>query len=318
MSTIQPGVVRPDDAQFADINFAHRHPCTFVDWPAEPFPSPLRLAVIDEPADGEQRGTFLLLHGEPTWSALYEQWIAPLREQGFRCIAVDLPGFGRSDKPIDDAWYSYERHVSAVAHVIDTLDLTNIHLVVQDWAGPIGLRQLVDQPWRFARTFVFNTWLHHDGYEYGDGVRRWRSMATDPARLGGDMPTGRIVAGTMRRPHHDRAVIEAVFNAPFTSTADKAGARAFPTMLPFAQPERAGASQQQRCYDRLRLEPPCPIHFAFGDADPVFPYEQGEAWAALVPGATIDRVGGASHFVQADAPEDCLEIVLRRLSQPSQ
>ena len=236
-----------------------------------------------------------------------------LLEAGFRCVALDLPGFGRSDKPTDDDWYTYERHVAAVRHVIDTLDLDRIHVVVQDWAGPIGLRQMVDQPERFARAFVFNTWLHHDGHRYSDGVRLWRSLALDPDRLGGDMPTGRIVAGTMRRPGHDSDALSAMYDAPFTSVVDKAGARAFPTMLPFAQPERGGAAQQQRCFEALRDAPPCPIHFAFGDADPVFPYSAGEAWAAVVPGATIDRIPNAGHFVQADAPDDCLDVVRRRL-----
>ncbi len=317
------GVVRPTEEQFADVEFARRHPCRHLDWAVEPFEAPLRLAVIDEPAvapanglaDGAPNGVFLLLHGEPSWSALYEQWIPALCAAGYRCVAVDLPGFGRSDKPTDDTWYRYERHVAAVAHVIDTLDLRDIHLVVQDWAGPIGLRQLVDRPERFARTFVFNTWLHHDGHHYGDGVRRWRAMAIDPDRFGDDMPTGRIVAGTMRRPGHDLAALTAVYDAPFGSREAKAGARAFPTMLPFAEPERGGASEQARCHAALCAAPPCPMHLAFGDADPVFPYEQGEVWAAQIPGATIDRIPGAGHFVQADAPQDCLEVIWRRLGR---
>lgn len=317
MSGVPAEAIRPRSEQFAGIAFAREHPCSYLDWHTEPFTIPLRLAIVDEAPAGVSRGTFLLLHGEPTWSALYERWIPTLRSQGFRCVAVDLPGFGRSDKPTTEAWYSYARHVAALAHVIDSLDLSDIHLVVQDWAGPIGLRQLVDQPERFTRAFVLNTWLHHDGHHYGAGLRRWRAMATDSSRLGGDMPTGRIVAGTLRRPGHVQSEIEGTFNAPFAAPIDKAGARAFPLMLPFAEPERGGAAEQQRCYDALRTAPPCPIHFAFGDADPVFPFEQGETWASVIPGATIDRIPGAGHFVQADAPEECLEVVLRRLAEPA-
>lgn len=149
------GVISPAPDRFADIAFAAAHPCRTVEWRVEPFVEPLRLAVIDEPPQGSGHGVFLLLHGEPSWSALYERWIPALRESGYRCVAVDLPGFGRSDKPTDDDWYTYERHVEAVRHVIEVLDLERIHLVVQDWAGPIGLRQLVDQPGRFVRAFVF-------------------------------------------------------------------------------------------------------------------------------------------------------------------
>lgn len=306
-------IVRPTDDQFADVPFAQRYTPSYVHHRFDDLDEPVRLAVVDEPAQGEQRGTFLLLHGEPSWGALYEHWIPELTALGYRCVAPDLVGFGRSDKVTVDEWYRYERHVEAIRSVIEQLDLHDVHLVVQDWAGPIGLRQLVDLPERFARTFVFNTWLHHDGYEYSEGVRRWREMALDPTRLGGDMPTGFIVSATMRRPDHDSAAMKHVYDAPFTTFESKAGARAFPTMLPFADPERAGADQHQRCWDALTSAPPCPIHVAFGDADPVFPYEAGERMAAAIPGATIDRIPDAGHFVQADAPSDCVAVVRRHL-----
>jgi haloalkane dehalogenase len=312
-------LIRPTDEQFADVAFAQRYACDHVEVPLDGLDGLDRLegvgrmAVVDESSAGDERGTFLLLHGEPSWSALYEHWIPDLTAAGFRCVAPDLIGFGRSDKVTDDDWYTYERHVGAIAHVMRELDLRHVHLVVQDWAGPIGLRQLVDDPDRFDRAFVFNTWLHHDAHEYSEGVRFWRSLAVDPERLGGDMPTGRIVAGTMRRPDHDREALTLVYDAPFTTFESKAGARAFPTMLPWVEPERGGALAQERCYRSLTTEPPCPVHVVFGDADPVFPYEQGVQLAASIPGATIDRIPNAGHFVQADAPADCLEVIRRRL-----
>jgi haloalkane dehalogenase len=302
-------VHRTAGSNFADVAFHTAHPVRVLDWHAPDIDGPLALHVVDAPAVGSERGTFLLLHGEPSWSVLYEEWIPRLTARGYRCVAPDQPGFGRSDKPTDDDWYSYERHVAAVRHVIDALDLRDINLVVQDWAGPIGLRQAVDQPQRFANLFIFNTWLHHDGYEYGDGVRWWRQAALDPEQLGGDMPTGRIVAGSMRRDHHDRAVVAAVFDAPFDGYDSKAGARAFPGMIPFGKPDVGGALQQQRCHEALLAWTHCPVHVAFGDADMVFPFEKGEAWAASIPGATIDRIEQAGHFVQYDAPADCLRII---------
>ena len=301
-------------AAFDGIPFASAHPVTVLAWDAPDIDGTLDLHVVDAPAAGEQRGTFLLLHGEPSWSHLYRDWIPRLTASGYRCVAPDLPGFGRSDKPTDEAWYSYERQVAAIRFVIESLDLAELCLVVQDWAGPIGLRQAVDAPERFAQIFIFNTWLHHAGYEYSDGARWWQGAATDPDQLGGDMPVGRIVAGTLRR-EHDRGEIAAAYDAPFDGPASKAGARAFPAMLPFARPEVGGADPQQRCHHALLAWDGCPVHVAFGDADPVFPADAGEAWAAAIPGATFDRIAGAGHFVQLDAPDDCLAVIGRALGR---
>lgn len=268
----------------------------------------LRVHHIDEgPADAP---VMLLMHGEPTWSYLYRGWVEPLVAAGYRVIAPDHVGFGRSDKPVDDDWYVIERHCERIRHLIDTLDLTRITIVVQDWGGPIGLRQVCDQPERFERVVILNTWLHHDGYQYSDGVRLWRQMATDPAHLGGDMPTGAIVAGTLRRDGHDLDAVRAGYDAPFDGFASKAGARRFPWCIPFAEPEAGNAASQQWCHETLPTLG-LPIHVAFGDADPVFTYESGETWHAHLPGSTLDRIAGAGHFAQEDAPTDCLEIVLR-------
>ena len=306
-------VVRTSPSNFADVPFAAAWPTRVVDWDAPEVDGTLGIHVTDAPADGTERGTFLLLHGEPSWALLYERWIPRLTAAGYRCVAPDLPGFGRSDKPTEDSWYSYERHCAALRAVVHALDLRDVHLVVQDWAGPIGLRQAVDEPERFARILILNTWLHRDDFPYSDGVRWWREAAMDPTVLGGDMPTGRIVAGTMRRQHADPDAIAAGFDAPFDGPETKAGARAFPAMIPFGSPEVGGAVEQARCERALAEWTGCPIHVAFGDADPVFPYEQAEAWAARIPGATLDRIPDAGHFVQADAPEDCLEVIARRM-----
>ena len=298
--------------RFDGIAFHHEQPTRVVEWHAEGLEAPLHLHVVDAPAVGTQRGTFLLMHGEPSWSHLYHEWIPRLTAAGYRCVAPDLPGFGRSDKPVDQDWYSYERHCAAVRHVIDELDLQDVLLVVQDWGGPIGLRQAVDQPERFVRLFIFNTWLHHADYVYSDAVRWWHDAAADGGQLGDDMPTGQIVTSTLRRTHDAEAVL-AAYDAPFDGPASKAGARAFPAMLPFARPEVGGAEQQQRCHEALLTWRYCPVHIAFGDADPIFPYEQAQSWATAIPGATLDRIDSAGHFVQLDAPDDCLAVVSRHL-----
>lgn len=306
-------VIRTPSSNFSGIGFVDAWPTRVLAWDAPETDGPLDIHVTDAPAIGEERGTFLLLHGEPTWAVLYERWIPRLAAAGYRCVAPDLPGFGRSDKPTDDGWYSYERHCAAIRTVITELDLHDVRLVVQDWGGPIGLRQAVDDPARFAGILILNTWLHRDGFPYSDGVRWWREAAMDPASLGGDMPTGHIVAGTMRRVHDDLPAIAAAFDAPFDGPESKAGARAFPAMIPFGAPEVGGAAAQARCDAALATWTGCPVHVAFGDADPVFPYEQAEVWAARIPGATLDRIAGAGHFVQVDAPDDCLAVIARRM-----
>jgi haloalkane dehalogenase len=302
-------------SNFDGIPFATEYPVRVLDWDADGIDGSVALHVLDLPAIGVERGVFLLLHGEPSWSHLYHDWIARLTAAGYRCVAPDLPGFGRSDKPTADAWYSYERHCTALRHVIDSLDLCNVHLVVQDWGGPIGLRQAVDQPERFTRVFIFNTWLHHAGYVYSDAIRWWHAAAADPTQLGGDMPTGQIVSMTLQR-EHDIDVVKQVYDAPFSGIMSKAGVRAFPAMLPFAQPEVGGAAQQQRCYAALTTWDHCPVHVAFSDADPIFTFEQAETWAAAIPNATLDRIVGVGHFVQLDAPDDCLSVLARRLGHP--
>ena len=297
-------IIRTPPSNFDGITFAEAYPARRIRWSKHD----LDIHVVDAPAEGDQHGTFLLLHGEPSWSHLYAAWIPRLTAAGFRCVAPDLPGFGRSDKPTDDSWFSYERHCQAVRLVIDELDLRNIHLVVQDWGGPIGLRQAVDTPDLFARLFIFNTWLHHDAFEYSDGLRWWHEVSADPAHLGGDMPTGDIVSGTMRRSHN-LDELRRVYDAPFDGIESKAGPRAFPAMLPFARPDVGGAEQQQRCHEALLTWSHCPVHIAFGDSDPIFTFEQAETWSAEIPGATLDRIEGAGHFVQADAPDDCLAVI---------
>jgi haloalkane dehalogenase len=117
-------------------------------------------------------GTALMVHGMPTWSYLYREIMAPLVEAGWRCVAVDHVGFGRSDKVTDPSWYTISRHVENLRSVIEHLDLSDITLFVQDWGGPIGLAQYRIMPERFSRLVIMNTWLEHDGFEYTPGFGR--------------------------------------------------------------------------------------------------------------------------------------------------
>ena len=282
------------------------------DWPFEPRYleiEGLRTHYVDE-GDAEV-GTFLLTHGEPSWSYLYRRWIPRLVDAGFRVVAPDHVGFGRSDKVTDDNWYVIDRHVEVQRALIEELDLERVHLFCQDWGGPISLRNVCEMPARYARLFIAHTWLHHEGYEYTDTLRWWHEASQDPDQLGGDMPTGVVVVESLRRPGHDKRALRTAYDAPFTGYESKAGARRFPWCLPFAQPDAAGASWHQRCYEQLPTLG-IPVHFVWGDADAVFPLADAEQWAAVVPGSTLDHIPGAGHFIQEDATEECLDAVLRR------
>jgi haloalkane dehalogenase len=298
-------IERTPDEQFGGIG-----------WEFEPHylvhPDGLRQHYVDERPAGEPRGTFLLLHGEPSWAYLYRDMIRPLVDLGFRVVAPDHFGFGRSDKPTDEEWFTIARHRGALEHLIAMLDLRNISLVVQDWAGPIGLITAMGDIDRYDRIFILNTWLHSADFEYSDGVRMWRQMAIDPEALGGDMPVGAIVGTTLQRDHEDRDTIIAAFDAPFTGVASKAGARRFPLCIPFGEPELGDAIEQERARGALRSVA-IPVHVAFGDSDPIFTWEWAQQWAAEIPGATLDRIEQAGHFVQIDAGADVLAVISARL-----
>ncbi len=298
--------VRTPEARFSGLSGFAYEP-RYADW------NGLRVAHID--AGPAAAPVALLLHGEPTWSYLYRKMIPPLLAAGYRCIAPDHVGFGRSDKPVDDEWYVIERHVERIRFLIETLDLENITLFCQDWGGPIGLRQAVDMPQRFERLVILNTWLHHDAFDYPPAIRFWRDAATHRAWLrwtGGDLPCGAIVAGALARPVTDPASVQAAYDAPFTDAGrSKAGARRFPWCLPFAEPQAGNALDQTRCFEALRNWRK-PAHLIFGDADQIFTADWGRAWAAQIPGATFDLIPGAGHFVQEEAGEEIVAKFLDR------
>jgi haloalkane dehalogenase len=300
-------VFRTPDSAFAalpDWPYAPR----YLEWDG------LRTHYVDEgPPDAP---VALLLHGEPTWAYLYRSMIPPLLAAGYRCVAPDHIGFGRSDKVTDDAWYTAPRHIDRLRGLIERLDLRQITLFVQDWGGPIGLVNATAMPERFARLAIMNTWLHHEGFEYGPGIRAWRAAATNPMWLAwtrGDLPCGAIVERARARREGDPEAIRAAYEAPFAGNpAAKAGARRFPFCIPFAEPEAGGAALQQQAYAALAAWQG-PVHLLFGTADRVFPPDWGRAWAATIPGATFDAIERAGHFVQEDAGPEVVACLLERI-----
>ena len=305
------------------MNNVYRTPDTaFADLPDFPFAphylewDGLRTHYLDEgPKDAP---VALLLHGEPTWSYLYRKMIPPLLAAGYRCIAPDHIGFGRSDKVTDDSWYVIDRHIERLAGLIARLDLRDITVVVQDWGGPIGLINAMESPERFSRLAILNTWLHHDGFEYSPGIKAWRDAATNRHWLAWtrrDLPCGPIVRRTLARPVDDPAALEHAYEAPFAGNPTaKAGARRFPWCIPYAEPEAGAADRQAAAFEALKHWSK-PAHVIFGDADPIFTPSWGKAWAGMIPGATFDAIERAGHFCQEDAGEEIIARLLDRIAE---
>jgi haloalkane dehalogenase len=249
----------------------------------------LRLAHIDE-GDG---APVLFMHGEPTWSFLWRKVIPPVLGAGYRAIAPDMAGFGRSDKPIDIGWYSYDRHVSTMAPLLEELDLRDTTIVVHDWGGPIGLRLAVEHPDRISRIVILDTGLFTGHQKMTDAWMAFRNFVERTE----DLPVGFLVKGACKVPPLDEVI--AAYDAPYPEASAKAGARAFPLLIPLT-PESTGAPAGQRVLDALKADER-PKLMLWADSDPVLPLETGHRFAAAI-GTEVDHViEGASHFLQEDA-----------------
>ncbi len=248
----------------------------------------LRLAHLDE----GQGAPVVFVHGEPTWSFLWRKVIDPVRAAGFRAIAPDLPGFGRSDKPIDMDWYSYDRHSAALSDLLEHLDVRGATMVVHDWGGPIGLRAAVEHAERFERLVILDTGLFTGHQKMTDA---WIAFRDFVARTE-DLPVGMLVRRACHRDPGDEVI--AAYDAPYPSVDSKAGARAFPLMLPTA-PEHPGGEAGQRVLEALR-EDRRPTLMMWADADPVLPLKTGERFAAAIGRPAPEVVAEAGHFLQED------------------
>ncbi len=257
----------------------------------------LRMHYVDE---GEG-APILLLHGEPTWAYLYRKMI-PSLSAGARVVAPDLIGFGRSDKPTDRDWYSYDRHVRSVVQLIEHLDLESITVVVQDWGGPIGLRAAVTHRDRFANLVILNTGIFRPGPNWPtEGFMSWRNFA----ERNPDLPIGFVLQGATATELPDDVI--AAYEAPFPTAESKAGAAAFPLLVPLREGD-PGAAEMAHTGDALEMWTK-PALVAFSDQDPVFPQRAGEKLAQRIPTATFVPISGASHFLQEDKGEEIAALI---------
>jgi haloalkane dehalogenase len=294
----------PDDrfAALPDFPYAPR----YVQVPAgDGSGATLRMAWVEAgPADAP---VVLMLHGEPSWSFLYRACMRVVADAGLRAVAPDLVGFGRSDKPARIADYSYQRHMDWLGAFVDALALRDITLLCQDWGGLLGLRLVGEQPERFAAVVAANTFLPTGDIKPPEAFFRWREHATTTPEL----KIGGIVSRAVARGLAPEVV--AAYDAPFPDERYKAGARAFPALVP-ATPDDPASEPNRRAWKTLqRFERP--FVTAFGDSDPIT--RGGDLMLqAMIPGAkgqphrTLARAG---HFLQEDVGEElgqiCVDVV---------
>jgi haloalkane dehalogenase len=249
----------------------------------------LRLAYVDE---GEG-APVVFFHGEPTWSFLWRKVIPPVRDAGYRCIAPDFVGFGRSDKPTDVGFYTYDRHVELMATLLERLDVRGATAVVHDWGGPIGLRLAVEHADRFDRLVIMETGPFTGHQQMSEAWLAFR----DFVRNADEVPVGMLVRGGCKRDPGEDVI--AAYEAPYVDAAAKAGARAFPLILP-TEPDAPGAAEGKRVADALR-EDERPTLVLWGEDDPVLPFSVGERVAAQLNFPPPRPIKDAAHFLQEDA-----------------
>jgi haloalkane dehalogenase len=262
----------------------------------------LRVHYVDEGPPAA--APVLMLHGEPSWSYLYRKMIPVITAAGRRAVAPDLAGFGRSDKPARREDYSYQFHVDLMTGLIESLDLSEITLVGQDWGGLIGLRIAAEHPDRFARIVVANTGLPTGDQPMTEGFMRWReySQTVENFHVGGI-----VKGGCLNDPPPE---VIAAYNAPFPDDSYKAGARQFPLLVPTG-PDDPASEANRRAWEVLRRWEK-PLLTAFSDSDPVT--RGGDrVFQKLVPGAQGQphvTIAGAGHFLQEDKGEEFAQVVV--------
>jgi haloalkane dehalogenase len=300
-------VLRTPDERFANLH----------DFPFQPryvevdsgVGGKLRMHYVDEgPPDGD---AVLLLHGEPSWSYLYRKMIPVLTDARLRVVAIDLVGFGRSDKPTRREDYTYAAHVDWTWSAIEAIGLTNINLVCQDWGGLIGLRLVGEHPERFARVVAANTSLPTGDHNPGKAFLAWRKFSQEVPVF----PAAQIVNGATTSTLSPEAI--AAYEAPFPDDRYMAGARQFPVLVPIS-PDDPAAAANRAAWEGLR-QFERPFLCAFSDSDPITAGGD-RPLRKLIPGAREQNhvtIVGGGHFLQEDKGRELADVVVDFIASTS-
>jgi haloalkane dehalogenase len=280
-------VLRTPDERFAGLpgyDFAARHVDDLAGYEG------LRIHCVDDGAPGARR-VFLCLHGQPAWSYLYRRMIPVFTAAGHRVVVPDLLGFGRSDKPVDDAVYTFTFHREMLVRLVERLDLHNIVLVVQDWGGLLGLTLPMQAPERYTGLLVMNTMFAAGDRPLGPGFVDWRAYSNRQP----DLAVGKLLA---RACPHLTAAEAAAYDAPFPDASYKAGVRRFPNLVP-DRPDADGAALSRAARDWFRTRWSGTTFMAIGMQDPVFGPAVMRELAAQIRGCPAPlEVAEGGHFVQ--------------------
>jgi len=278
--------LRTPDERFADLPGFAFAPHYVDDLPGV---DGLRVHCVDEASEGGAAPvTALCLHGNPTWGYLYRHMIPVFRAASLRVVVPDLIGFGRSDKPVDPAWHTFERHREMLLRFVERLDLRNILLVVQDWGGLLGLTLPMALPERFTRLLVMNTGLGTG--QVTEGFRQWRAYSNSQA----DLPVGRLI----QRGKPDLSAAEvAAYDAPYPEPRYKAALKAFPNLVPDgADAPGAALSREAGAFWRERWSGDS--FMAIGMQDPVLGEAPMRALQKVIRGCPAPlEVAQGGHFL---------------------
>lgn len=291
-------ILRTPDERFANLpDFPFTpHYCEVKDADG----TALRIHYVDEGPRGAN--PVLLMHGEPSWSYLYRKIIASLAARGHRVVAPDLVGFGRSDKPAEQADYTFERHVRWMSDWLTATRLTDITLFCQDWGGLIGLRLVAAFPEKFARVVVANTGLP-TGEGFSAAFQQWLEFSQSIPVL----PIGQIVAMGTKRGLSEAE--KAAYDAPFPDESFKQGARRFPALVPIT-PQHGSVAENKLAWTVLEKFSK-PFLTAFSDSDPVT--KGGEMiFQNRVPGTKGQKhvtIADGGHFLQEDKPDEIADVI---------
>jgi haloalkane dehalogenase len=288
-------ILRTPENAFADL----------ADYPFEPHyveVAGLRMHYVEEGENANE--TVLMLHGEPSWSYLYRKMIPIVAQAGYRVIAPDLIGFGKSDKLTEASAYSYQQHVDWMTFFIETLDLQDITLVCQDWGGLIGLRVAAENESRFKRITAANTFLPNGQGTPAEAFLQWQEYAkTSPS-----FNVGKIVSGGCVNRLSPEVI--GAYDAPFPDDTYKTAARIFPSLVP-TSPDNPAVPANIKAWEVLQKWDK-PFLTAFSDSDPIT--KGGDKFfQKVIPGTqgqkhiTIQQGG---HFLQEDKGEEWAEAIV--------